>query len=55
MEIVMRTKLTPAAAAFAGAFGLAVPTAHVTLAQGSAGLDTAAIEEATGLKGQLIA
>ena len=51
----MRRKLALSAAAVVGGFGLAVATAQLTLAQGSANLDTAAIEEATGLKGQLIA
>lgn len=35
--------------------GLSSPGAHPTVAQGPTGLDTAAIEQATGLKGQLIA
>ncbi|MGH9811173.1 MAG: DUF1259 domain-containing protein, partial [Terriglobia bacterium] len=36
-------------------FCLSSPGAHPAVAQGSTGLDTAAIEQATGLKGQLIA
>src|SRR5438477_9838524 len=53
MEVVMRTKLTIAGAV--GALGLAMAAAPLGLAQTSSGLDTAAIEQATGLKGQLIA
>src|SRR3954470_7173507 len=55
METVMRTNLALTAASTIGAIVLATTVAHVTLAQGSAGLDTAAIEQASGLKGQLIA
>jgi hypothetical protein len=55
MEIVMRTNLALTAASAIGALVLAATVADVTLAQGSAGLDTAAIEQASGLKGQLIA
>ena len=51
----MRTNLALTAASTIGALVLAVTVAHVALAQGSAALDTAAIEQATGLKGQLIA
>src|SRR6267378_2108944 len=54
MEEVMRTKLTIAVGA-AGAFGLAMAVGPLGLAQTPSGLDTAAIEQATGLKGQLIA
>jgi hypothetical protein len=55
METVMRMKFALTAASAIGALILAASTAHLSLAQGSAGLDAAAIEEATGLKGQLIA
>ena len=41
--------------AVVGVFVLASSTTRLSLAQGQAGLDTAAIEQATGLKGQLIA
>ena len=42
-------------ATMVGMFAAMVFGLHIGLAQGIAGLDTAAIEEATGLKGQLIA
>jgi len=42
-------------ATMVGMFAATVFGSHIGLAQGIAGLDTAAIEEATGLKGQLIA
>lgn len=50
----MRTKLMIAVGAV-GALGLAVVSTRLGLAQTPSGLDTAAIEQATGLKGQLIA
>ena len=52
MEIVMKYKLV-LARVFAGSLLLA--PGQPGLAQGSPGLDTAAIERASGLKGQLIA
>jgi hypothetical protein len=49
----MRFKVALVAATLVGTLGLVGPS--VCLAQGMAGLDTTAIEQATGLKGQLIA
>jgi hypothetical protein len=53
MEDDMACRL--AFAAFVAAFGFGTGGAQLTLAQAPPGLDTAAIEKATGLKGQLIA
>ena len=49
----MTKKFTPAAAAFI--FGMMALASQESLAQGIAGLDTAAIEQVSGLKGQIIA
>src|SRR5262245_20281568 len=52
MEVVMTRRLGLVAVVVA--LGLGIGVAQLTFAQGPAGLDTAAIEKATGLKGQLI-
>jgi hypothetical protein len=53
MEVVMTRRR--GLVAVVAALGLGIGVAQSTFAQAPAGLDTAAIEQATGLKGQLIA
>src|SRR5262245_50926717 len=53
MEVLMTRRLGFAAVALA--LELGIGAAQLTFAQAPAGLDTAAIEQATGLTGQLIA